>query len=1475
MLCGLAVGPLGAAEIAPNNPALADHLLLWLRTPDASFDAEAGIWLDASGKDHHAQAVGLSEAGVEYASGMLGSGSNEAIFAQSFSTVEFKADVDDMMLAEAIHDGIGLDQITIIAVYNRVMVAGANTSIIRPLGFGSWKLGNTTNNFNLGTDPSIRKDNGNVGANGYSVAHPEEGFVIRAARMDPDNNVHEWFNIDGVLTRALENAGAAYITDTDNFVLGDLRYDTSDASDSADLSIAEVIVYNRALTEAEIEGVCEWLQGHIGQGLGGDEALAAEGLMGYWPFDESEGTLAGDVSGNERPAQVRAGEPQWVEGRFGSALDFDGDDDLTVSGYHGVSGNAPRTIAFWHKTDWAVDASTGLVGWGVDATGEKWHTRLNNNAANGAVGAIRTEINGSYIIGTTPINDGEWHHIVSVYPEGGTVMGDLRHYVDGKLEEVSGLGNTTLEVNTADATTGTEVTIGSRLQGTEDHQYAIGSIDDVAVWDRALTEQEIAALASGQTPLSGSAKDPIYIGPTEVSLGQVPGFPTMQSGSFEIRNLGRAKALEITGASVSGGDADHFTINTIPSAVAPGANGMVTFTFDSQGESGGFATEMVFNTNDVDRESVRIALLANIVNLQGPAAYFRLDDMADAEVLRDASGRDRPGIYVPGAGSVQWEQEALAGGTAVRFANGGFGAVSGEVLGGLEAFTLSAWVQLEDVGGFQTLVGKGDTPNFAVINQDGALTWFVDGQPGVATDPVLTAGETTHFAVSYRPSTAADGEVVFYVNGEEAVRDPASLGVSDDDTAALYLGAINGNLPMTGLLDEVQVYDRVLASADVALLFANPGQTLGDLVAVDSDGDGVSDEEEAALGTDALAADSDGDGLEDGREVNETLTDPTKTDSDGDQWPDGVEVGLGLDPNDAASVGRLPSLPAIAPESFHVIEALPTFDGNRDTEDVTFRVFIDFEANIDAGRQVIFETGGGTIGLSVVYEEGSEVVMRASGSGGFELSTIRYPLSQALIDAGEVEVIFTFDVEDADTFSTISLFVGEALVGRVSKDLGGDWTGSNGASFGAASGSMAGTGMNTTIGGVDFVSGTINLETGLSFFSGTLFDLLGDDDNDGIDDAWELSYFPNDLAMLGAETDVDGDGLQDLGEFRNGTDPTQSDTDGDGLSDGDEVNGDPASSPILVDTDGDSLSDSQERMLGSNPTSADSDGDGFSDGWEVDQGTDPADAASQPDDPLGEPTLVYSEPGAYDSLDGAFSTQDATFRVAIDFEAKADGAREMIFESGGGTVGLAAVYEAGNKVVLRAAGNDGLTVLTLEYTLTDSQLAADLIEVAWQADVDDGNGGSRLALFVEGLEVAGEASTEIGGDWSGSDGSTYAAASASFAAAGGNVALDDAIAFESGSIGPLRFYSGTLYAPDDEPVEPGDEPLQVTAIVRLANGNIRLDWNGIGGQTYAVEYSEALTENWNAIATGQITSFEDSDASRVTNSAGFYRIRQE
>jgi hypothetical protein len=124
----------------------------------------------------------------------------------------------------------------------------------------------------------------------------------------------------------------------------------------------------------------------------------------------------------------------------------------------------------------------------------------------------------------------------------------------------------------------------------------------------------------------------------------------------------------------------------------------------------------------------------------------------------------------------------------------------------------------------------------------------------------------------------------------------------------------------------------------------------------------------------------------------------------------------------------------------------------------------------------------------------------------------------------------------------------------------------------------------------------------------------GDSDQDGMPDWWEAGYGFDLDSSADAAMDSDNDGLSNLEEYTNNTNPLIDDSDSDGLLDGDEVN-QHLTDPNMSDTDGDTLNDFDEiNSYSTNPLSGDSDGDGFSDGEEVNRYyTDPNDAESIPD----------------------------------------------------------------------------------------------------------------------------------------------------------------------------------------------------------------------------------------------------------------------
>ncbi len=96
-----------------------------------------------------------------------------------------------------------------------------------------------------------------------------------------------------------------------------------------------------------------------------------EGLIAYWNFDEGKGSVLGDSSGNSIEGGING--VAWVEGKKGTALEFDGSDDYVEINSRGISEVGKLqygTISLWFKfTNWQETKILPLLYMGHDGQG--------------------------------------------------------------------------------------------------------------------------------------------------------------------------------------------------------------------------------------------------------------------------------------------------------------------------------------------------------------------------------------------------------------------------------------------------------------------------------------------------------------------------------------------------------------------------------------------------------------------------------------------------------------------------------------------------------------------------------------------------------------------------------------------------------------------------------------------------------------------------------------------------------------------------------------------------------------------------------------------------------------------------------------------------------------------------------------------------------------------------------------------------
>lgn len=220
-----------------------------------------------------------------------------------------------------------------------------------------------------------------------------------------------------------------------------------------------------------------------------DIAVTDPNLVGWWKFDGEFFDLGYviDSSGYDHHGTIQ-GDPQLIEGQVGNAFEFDGVDDyVNIDGYKGINAidgiQQPFSVVNWFRiAPGASDDNVEMVTWGTSAGQQRLTWRIHQ-------GRLRTEHASGNLRGNTYVDDGEWHHGALVVTEGANLrVPATKLYVDGS-EDTTFSGSD----NTYNLTAGADLRIG--MSGPQNGRYWPGSIDDVRLYNKVLTDVEIKIAA--------------------------------------------------------------------------------------------------------------------------------------------------------------------------------------------------------------------------------------------------------------------------------------------------------------------------------------------------------------------------------------------------------------------------------------------------------------------------------------------------------------------------------------------------------------------------------------------------------------------------------------------------------------------------------------------------------------------------------------------------------------------------------------------------------------------------------------------------------------------------------------------------------------------------------------------------------------------------------------------------------------------
>jgi hypothetical protein len=285
------------------------------------------------------------------------------------------------------------------------------------------------------------------------------------------------------------------------------------------------------------------------------------GLVGWWSFEDSGGTVARDVSGKSVNAEFTGAVSWGRDNERGGILLFDGTEAVPEYVFIDGAFNLPvYTMTVWFRVDGVTGDHQDVLS--AYATGVR-HGILLEVRTDGVLRYLHRYPlgtgGGTDIYTTTKYNDGQWYHAAMVKAEGQT-----RLYING--QEVGSATDNSI-FNPGD-------TFGVAL-GILDNERAPdrvlnGAMDDVRIYDRPLSQAEIQAImeagpwpyAWGPDPANGVLYPGVW-----VNLGWMPGAFSVSHDVYMGENLDDVS--EGTGDTFRGNQTDTYFVAGFPGYAFP------------------------------------------------------------------------------------------------------------------------------------------------------------------------------------------------------------------------------------------------------------------------------------------------------------------------------------------------------------------------------------------------------------------------------------------------------------------------------------------------------------------------------------------------------------------------------------------------------------------------------------------------------------------------------------------------------------------------------------------------------------------------------------------------------------------------------------------------------------------------------------------------------------------------------------------
>ncbi len=262
---------------------------------------------------------------------------------------------------------------------------------------------------------------------------------------------------------------------------------------------AAIAAHEADLDETVVEPpLREWEQAVSEQPLAPENrTVDRAGLTAHYELDGS----FSDISGRRQHGRTVSGDPTFDVGQIGRAAAFDGDTEVRFGTAGGFDRSDPFSLAVWMKARGNLPMAVFQkleVDDALQKRGYEWRLEdfqlvdIQKYGARLSITLLSDAPKGSIQVRTRDrLTQGEWNHVVMSYDGSGKAAG-LAIYANGERLAVEVVKNTLAGPVATDAA----LTLGRRALGPP----FIGQVDDLRLYDRVLTADEVEDLAIHNRP---------------------------------------------------------------------------------------------------------------------------------------------------------------------------------------------------------------------------------------------------------------------------------------------------------------------------------------------------------------------------------------------------------------------------------------------------------------------------------------------------------------------------------------------------------------------------------------------------------------------------------------------------------------------------------------------------------------------------------------------------------------------------------------------------------------------------------------------------------------------------------------------------------------------------------------------------------------------------------------------------------------